>query len=196
VFRLRIGFSSILVASNLEASEEKKISRTIAMDDLVAESGLLIVAGGDTTATGITATLFYLLRYTETFGCVRDEIDSAFERHQSDNVEVIAVGQTLSSCRLLQACIEEAMRLSPPVSGLLLRQVLQGGLLIAARWHVPAGTDVGNSSYAIRRCERYWQHPNQFKPERWLQKESQDCRSTLMPFGVGKTICVGKQLAK
>jgi cytochrome P450 len=67
VFRLRIGFSSILVANNLEASEEKKISRIIAMDDLVAESGLLIVAGGDTTATGITATLFYLLPYTETF---------------------------------------------------------------------------------------------------------------------------------
>jgi cytochrome P450 len=105
------------------------------------------------------------------------------------------VGQTLSSCRLLQACIEEAMRLSPPVSGLLLRQVLQGGLLIAARWHVPAGTDVGIPSYAIHRCGKYWQHPNQFKPERWLQKESQDCRSTFMPFGVGRTICVGKQLA-
>jgi cytochrome P450 len=76
-------FSSILRASSLEASEEKKISRTFAMNDLVAESGLLIVAGGDTTATGITATLFYLLCYTETFRRVRvrDKIDSAFERH-------------------------------------------------------------------------------------------------------------------
>lgn len=188
-------FSSVLRASDLEDMGGKGSSQTFTMNDIVAESGLLIVAGGDTTATAITATLFYLLRYPKIFRQVRDEIDSAFARHHTDNVEVVTIGPALSNCKLLEACVEEALRLSPPVSGLLPRQVLQGGLLVAGRWQVPAGTDVGIPSYAIHHSEVYWRHPNRFKPERWLQKESQDDRSVFMPFGVGRTSCVGKQLA-
>lgn len=62
--------------------------------------------------------MFYLCRNPQTLETLKKEIRSTFA-----NKEQIVGGKELSDCRYLKACIDEAMRLAPPVPGLLPREV-------------------------------------------------------------------------
>ena len=69
------------------------------------------------------ATLFYCLNYPPALSRLKDEIRSVF----ADFDEIRSI-QRLDSCQYLRACINEAMRLSPPVGAFLPREILAGGL--------------------------------------------------------------------
>jgi cytochrome P450 len=72
-----------------------------------------------------------------------DEIRSTFE-----TVEDINSGLALNLCTYLRAVIDEAMRLSPPVGGILPREVLPGGLDVDGI-HIPEGTYPGSNNSNI-----------------------------------------------
>lgn len=76
-------------------------------------------AGGDTTATALSALFFYLSRNTESYSKLANEIRTTFSNHSE-----IQGGPKLASCRYLRASIEEALRMSPPVSSIELTQVV------------------------------------------------------------------------
>ncbi|KAJ5758550.1 hypothetical protein N7520_005706 [Penicillium odoratum] len=131
------------------------------------ETGILIVTGSDTTATTITATLFYLLHNKQQYARVQPEVDNAFSGISTTDVEAIRISPALNSCSFLFACINESMRLSPPLGGILPREVLAGGLEVdGGRYYVPAGTDVGVPTYALHHTAEYWPEPYEFRPER------------------------------
>ena len=112
----------------------------------------------------------------------------------------------LSSCLYLRACIDEAMRMSPGVPGLLPREVLAPGVEIG-RHFFPPGVDLGVSHYALHHNEEYYPDSFIYKPERWLtdrnvgeSKEEAEKRvylahSAFCPFSIGPRGCVGKGLA-
>ncbi|MCJ1244247.1 hypothetical protein MMC30_001445 [Trapelia coarctata] len=176
-------------------------------EELVSEAALLIIAGSSTSASALTATVFYILHYPRTLALVQKEIRSTFI-----DVEEIHGGPKLASCRYLRACIDEAMRLSPGVGGILPREVLPGGLTIDANYFPPS-TDIGVATYAIHHNPIYFPDPFLFKPERWLsdppealtgtenavpyvsKEEVALAQSAYTPFGVGRASCVGKTLA-
>lgn len=183
-----------LFAALLDA-RDPETNTGYSQQDLIAEAGILIIAGADTTATSITATLFYLLHNEESLNRARAEIDNTFGGDSSD-LEGIRIGSTLTSCPFLYACINEAMRMSPSVGGILPREALNGGLEVdEGRYYVPAGTDIGVPTYALHHTEEYWPEPHKFRPERWLDGISPEQRPAFTPFGVGRTGCVGKYLA-
>lgn len=95
--------------------------------ELWGESNLLIIAGSDTTSTALTATLFYLVHNEHAMNKLKREVREAF-----GDVEEIRMGSKLTSLYYLRACIDEAMRLSPPVGGLLPRQALTGGIEVVS----------------------------------------------------------------
>ena len=56
---------------------------------------------------------------------------------------------------------------------------------------IPKGTTVMPNLYAMHRDERIWEHPYQFNPSRFLDKNGEIIRRTeLIPFGIGKLICI------
>ena len=123
---------------------------------------------------------------------LNDEVRSTFA-----DVEHIHSGSALSSCHYLRACIDEALRLSPPVGALLPRVVLPGGATIDGH-RFPAGVDVGSPIYAIHHNEAYHPDPFEFKPSRWLSGSNEDvvlARSAFCPFSLGPRGCAGKALA-
>lgn len=77
-----------------------------------------MIAGSDTTATALSATMFYLARNPDKLATLKNEIRGAF-----NNVSEIVSGKQLTDCNYLKACVDEAMRLAPPVPGLLPREV-------------------------------------------------------------------------
>ncbi|KAK8052688.1 putative cytochrome P450 67 [Apiospora saccharicola] len=216
---------SHLLTANLKCAEKGQ-RPLFTPTDLVGESSLLITGGkgpqfclvslrfsasltstlcktigSDTTATAISTTFFYLLHNPETYEKLKREVRPVFSE-----VEEIRGGAKLTSCRWLRACIDEAMRMSPGVPGLLPREVLAPGVEIDG--HVfPPGVDLGVSHYAIHHNEDLYPDSFVYKPQRWLAEpgegETRDeaerrvalAHSGFCPFSIGPRGCVGKGMA-
>lgn len=179
--------------SLLEARDPQTGSQ-LTRDELIAEAGLLIVAGSDTMATAVSSAIFYILHYPRTLARLQEEVRGKFGQ-----VEDVVIGSQLTSCEYLVACIDEAMRLSPGVGAVLQREVLPGGLVVDNEWF-PPGTDIAVPHYTLHHNEDYYDRPFEFIPERWIAKESSEAdvslaRSAFIPFGVGRASCVGKVLS-
>lgn len=153
--------------------------------------------GGDTVATGTSATFFYLARNPECYQTLAREIRSTF-----DSDKDIQAGPRLSSCTYLRACIEEALRMSPPVSTTLWREKnpLDQKPLVIDGHVVPSGTLIGVNTYAIHHNEQYFPNPFSFLPERWLHNADNDqarkvARAAFAAFSIGPRACAGKSMA-
>lgn len=139
--------------------------------------------------------LFYLSHYPDVYARVVAEVRSTFA-----NVGDIKDGAQLNSCRYLRACIDETMRMTPPVGQALFREVPVGGAVIDGDF-VPGGVTVGVPIYAIHHHEAYYSDPFTFNPDRWMiHRESMDQRggdqyAAYNPFSVGPRACIGKGLA-
>ncbi|KAI7260765.1 hypothetical protein D0864_09706 [Hortaea werneckii] len=165
--------------------------------ELWGESNLLIIAGSDTTSTAIAATFFYLTHYPEALKKLSDEVRNAFS-----DVEEIRQGPKLSGLQYLRACIDEAMRMSPSVGGILPRQVLAGGFSVDGE-HIPEDTVIGVPHYAIHHNPEYYPEPFTYKPERWIAGSNPSvspesvavASSAFCPFSVGPRGCIGKGMA-
>ncbi|KAI0098885.1 cytochrome P450 [Nemania sp. FL0031] len=163
----------------------------IRKSELWWEANFLIIAGSDTTAAALSATFFYLSRYPTCYQNLANEIRFAFASGHD-----IKTGQKLSECHYLRACIDEAMRMSPPVPGTLWRKqdpedheplVIDGQV-------VPKGTLFGVSAYALHHNEEYYPDPFVFRPERWLNRAASP-EQAFSVFSAGARSCAGKPLA-
>ncbi|RLL99566.1 hypothetical protein CFD26_107307 [Aspergillus turcosus] len=161
---------------------------------LRAECATLVIAGSDTSSAALAGVLFYLGRYRDAYQRAAAEVRSRFER-----AEDIRIGGVLSSCKYLNACITESMRLSPPVGAALLREAPPGGCTIGGEF-VPGGTHVGVGLYSMHHNANHFTDPFTFRPERWLGEiDETDFRhvpSAYAPFSIGPRSCIGKGIAK
>ncbi|KAL8724862.1 MAG: hypothetical protein Q9181_006643, partial [Wetmoreana brouardii] len=166
-------------------------------EELVEENNLLVVAGADTTSTTFAAIFFYLTRNPNAYRRVTSEIRATFK-----GAEEIRSGKELNSCRYLRACIEEALRMNPPVGADLPREVLAGGIDVCGQY-LPKGTDIAVSAYSLHHNEEIFPDPSSFKPERWIPDEDTGVtaasvarsESAFAPFSIGSRGCPGKNLA-
>ncbi|KAK5121604.1 hypothetical protein LTR85_004776 [Meristemomyces frigidus] len=186
-------FSFLLHAKDPETGEG------FPMPELWMEGNTLIVAGSDTSSTTMSAILYYLLHNPVTLARLEDEVCSAFSR-----AEDVRMGAQLHSCCYLRACIDETMRMTPAVAGLLPREVLKGGLSIPEiGLHLPEGVEVGVPIYAIHHNADYVDEPFSFDPDRWLHQDDKlpehrqnkdNLNAVFCPFSLGHRSCLGKPL--
>jgi cytochrome P450 len=102
----------------------------------------------------------------------------------------------------LYACIDETMRMSPPVPGPLPREVLPGGAAIDGEFY-RAGTEVAVTTYALHHHEGHFPDSFSFRPERWIvdaktgvsEKSVAVAQAAFAPFSTGVRGCIGKNLA-
>lgn len=94
----------------------------LSIPELWGEANVLMIAGSDTTSTGLSSTIFYLVRNPHALKTITAEIRSQFS-----DVEEIVSGSKLNDLPYLKACIDEALRLAPPVPGAMPREVQTGG---------------------------------------------------------------------
>ncbi|KAI1455345.1 cytochrome P450 [Annulohypoxylon moriforme] len=161
-----------------------------------SEAVFFFPAGSDTTATVLSALFFYLSGNQQSYRKLSHEIRSTFE---SD--EEIRSGPKLASCTYLRACIDESLRISPPVGGTLWREAAtspDNEPLIIDGHVIPPGTQFGVNMYTIHHNEEYFPDPFAFKPERWILGEEESKRTrrdAFSPFSIGYRGCAGKPMA-
>ena len=83
------------------------MGKDFGIEELEAESTLVIVAGSNTSFTALASAYFYLAHYPEILEHAAKEV-----RMQSTNFGELRSGPKLSSCYYLRARLDEAMRLS------------------------------------------------------------------------------------
>ncbi|CAG8960726.1 hypothetical protein HYFRA_00002262 [Hymenoscyphus fraxineus] len=170
---------------------------SIRFNELWAEAVFFFPAGGDTTATAMSALFFYLSRSPEAYSKLADEV-----RHTFADGDAIKGGPQLSGCRYLRACFEEALRLSPPVGGTLWYELAKGeernGPLVVDGHVIPLGTQLGVNIYSLHHNEAYFPDAFEFRPERWMiddQEALHRMYTAFDAFSTGPRGCAGKSMA-
>lgn len=191
----------------LEASNTSSTSVEEQFPIIVGNAILTIVAGSDTTASVMSSIICYLLCHPDVYKRLRDELDHAFPYVDADGVPVIET-EKLSSLNLLNAVINETLRLLPAVPTSLQRAPARGsgGKMLGTSFFIPEGTGIQVPPYVLHRDPRYFSpDPDGFNPDRWLapSKDGKDSqvpeflttRDAFIPFSYGPANCAGKSLA-
>ncbi|KAI0116555.1 cytochrome P450 [Nemania sp. FL0031] len=162
------------------------------------EAMVFLTGGGDTVATAMTSVFFYLSRNPASYARLADEVRSAFTSGHD-----ITTGPQLAGCHYLRACIDESLRMSPPISANLWRKQIEADEepLFIDGHQIPRGTLFGVNVYALSHNADVFSDPFMFKPERWLEQAdgNDGARKPLLEafasFSIGPRNCVGKPLA-
>lgn len=181
------------------ATDPETGQRGFPLQELYGECESLIIAGADTTAIVLSALLFYLARHPDVQARLAREIDTTFA--QQGGSRAIQAGAALHGCTYLRAVIQEALRMTPPVSAEPSREVLAGGTTIEGIFF-PAGVHVSTGLYCLSYHRALFPAPFEFQPERWMVGEGAAsaesvalAESGFCAFSHGARGCPGKNLA-
>jgi cytochrome P450 len=152
--------------------------------DIRANIVTFIGAGHETTANGLTWTLYLLSKSPEWRERAEKEADEAFDPEHPASLE---------KCEALRAVFDEALRLYPPAA-ILSREAIADDEILGVP--VPAGAVIVVSPYVLHRRRGLWDNPDAFDPSRFLgdRRERID-RYAYIPFGAGPRICIGMAFA-
>jgi cytochrome P450 len=168
------------------AARDPRTGAPMSERELIDEIMTLVVAGHETTATGLNWTWYLLSQHPDAEARLHAEVDAMPEHHP---LELAASGQL----PFTRAVVDEALRLYPPVWAFA-RRTLEADTL--GGFGVPAGTDVLLPTYVIHRHPRYWHEPEAFRPARFAPGgEGQGASFAYIPFGAGPRRCMGDGFA-
>lgn len=101
----------------------------------------------------------------------------------------------ISKLPFLQAIVKETLRLHPPAPFLVPHKCDE--TVNISGFKVPKNAQVLINVWAMGRDSTIWKNPNDFMPERFLERDInyKGNNFELIPFGAGKRICPGLALA-
>jgi cytochrome P450 len=145
------------------------------------------MTGFETVGESLTWTLLLLARHPEVDARVTAEARTAFD----PEAPVTPGGPDLPYSR---AVLQESLRLYPPtwIYGRLALEedTLPSGVTVRA------GSKLYLCPFALHRSRRFWDEPERFDPERFLNGSGRGPdRYAYFPFGGGRRVCIGEQVA-
>ncbi len=150
------------------------------------EAMTLFIAGHETTANALAWTFYLLGQHPEIESRLRAELDTALSGRTATITD-------LPNLPLLEWVIKESMRLYPPawvISREAIEPVTLGG------YDIPRGSIIMMSIYVLHRDPRFWDEPEQFRPERFAPGWDEHVpKYAYFPFGGGPRVCIGNQFA-
>jgi len=159
-------FSALVLARDEDGSA---LTDQEVRDELVT----LLVAGHETTATGLAWTFDLLLHTPHALERLRATLADDDEEY-------------------LEAVVKEALRIRPVIPGV--GRVVRGEPFALNGYLIPPGVEINPSIVTIHRRPDHYPDPEAFRPERFLGPDAPDTY-TWIPFGGGTRRCLGASFA-
>ncbi len=153
-------FSMLLQARD---DDGRRLTDKELRDELVT----LLVAGHETTATGLAWAFERLVRHPGALARIAD--DHAYA----------------------DAVVQETLRLRPPIP--LVARMVVGEPFELGRHTIPVGTLIAPCIYLVHRRPELYPDPYAFRPERFLEQPPETY--SWLPFGGGSRRCIGASFA-
>jgi cytochrome P450 len=173
-------FLSLMLTA--EDDDGNTMSETEVRDQLVT----FLFAGHETTSLALTFTLLELAQRPD----VRERLHAEFDEVLG---EADPTPSTMLQLDYTEQVIEEALRLYPPAYVLYRRtneDVAVGG------YRVPEGTRMTVPQFHVHRDGRWYDDPEQFRPDRWTDGFEDELHDyAYFPFGGGPRHCIGMRFA-
>jgi cytochrome P450 len=151
------------------------------------ESMTLFVAGHETTALSLAWTWYLLGENPAAEARLHEELSAVLGGRP-------AVVSDLEKLSYLNAVVHESLRLYPPafiMARMNVETVSVGG------YEIPPRSTLLASQWVMHRDARFFEQPEQFIPERWLDGlESRLPAGAYFPFGDGPRRCIGQGFAQ
>lgn len=174
-----------LLDTLLEARYEDGAS--MSTQQLRDEVMTLLLAGHETTAVSLSWIWFLLSNHPEVEQKLWAELDHVLHSRSPTL-------QDLTTLPYTERIVKEAMRLYPPVWAITRSAIKDceiGG------FRVPAKSSVIMSQWVMHRDPRYYDEPERFFPDRWLEERYKTApRFSYFPFGGGPRVCIGNTFAQ
>ncbi|WP_414756006.1 cytochrome P450 [Anabaena sp. CCY 9910] len=165
------------------AAKEPKYNR----QTLIAESVEFLIAGTDTTAHTLSFAVGELSLNPRVFQKARDIVDQAWQSQDNINTE------SFKELAYISAILKETLRLYSVASGSTSLEA-QRDTVIEGKV-IPSGTRISWSMLAAGRDPEVYAHPEEFLPERWLDKSKETSSLPMIDFGSGPHRCLGEHLS-
>ncbi|OHE93749.1 cytochrome P450 [Colletotrichum orchidophilum] len=177
-------------ADLMEGLLKKKDAWNLSLRQLESNASMVILAGSETTATLLSGVTYLLLRNSEKMEKLVREVRTTFKKEE--DIDLTSVNKLA----YMLACLDEALRVYPPVPTGLPRTVPEGGATIRGEF-VPEKTIVAVHQWAMYHNEANFKNPSLFHPERALgdPEYASDRREAFQPFHIGPRNCLGRNLA-
>ncbi|KAF4778716.1 cytochrome P450 3A19 [Colletotrichum scovillei] len=178
----------------LTAILSAKESAGLTQPEMLSNSALFAMVGYDTSATTLSAVFYHVLRDPDHYQRVQGEVREAY----SSISDITA--QSVLRLPYLNACIQETLRLTPPINGRGSHRISPGAMIDGL--YVPKGVNVSADIWTIQRKPEYWALADKFRPDRWLDngpgtvfEHDEVGGLTYRPFLVGPRVCIGREMA-
>jgi cytochrome P450 family 135 len=159
-------FSTLLIARD---EHGEQMTDQELRDELVT----LLVAGHETTATGLAWAFDLLLHDERVLGRLREKLADGDDSY-------------------LDAVVKETLRARPVIPGI--GRVVRGEPFELGDYTIPPGVEINPSIAAIHRRNDHYPEARRFQPERFLGPDAPDTYSWI-PFGGGPRRCLGASFA-
>lgn len=159
------------------------------------EAMTIFLAGHETTANAMAWTWHLLAGHPHVEALLHEELTRVLHGRTPAVEDVARLEYT-------RAVVAESMRLYPPAWTLGRRAIEPHAI---GGYAIPAGALVIMSQWVVHRDPRWWNEPEAFKPDRWLDTHAGNRgpgtsnqgrpKYSYFPFGGGSRVCIGESFA-
>ncbi|XP_059209265.1 cytochrome P450 27C1 isoform X1 [Centropristis striata] len=185
------------IKSQLERGEEVKggllthmlITKEMSMEEIYANLTEMLLAGVDTTSFTLSWASYLLARHPHIQQQIFTEVTETL------GPGAVATAEDVPRLPLIRGLVKETLRLFPVLPGN--GRITQDDLVVG-EYFIPKGTQLALCHYSTSFDEENFANALDFRPDRWIRKDSTDRVDNFgsIPFGYGIRSCIGKRIAE
>uniref|UniRef100_A0A7S4QH99 Cytochrome P450 n=1 Tax=Ditylum brightwellii TaxID=49249 RepID=A0A7S4QH99_9STRA len=181
-----------LVQLLLQASQGGSNHKVLNVEELRDDAKTFIIAGHETTAVWCNMAVYALVKHPD----VQEKVCQDVLSHSPEEGPLDL--ETVETMEYFNGFLKEVLRMYPPAGTLMRTNKTEENI---GDYKIPPGTQIIIPMYLLHRHNKYWEDPEKFLPERWLQtgKDREEflskTRYAFLPFSMGGHNCIGQRFA-
>lgn len=171
-----------------------KAGKELNIEEMTAQAFVFFFAGFETTSTAISFLAYEIATNPDVQARLQQDIDKTLKKTNGQ-----VTYEQINQIQYLDAVIMEATRMYP--SNSFLERVcvkdyeLPPTLPDEKPFTMKKGMVVWIPVYSIQRDNKYYDEPNKFRPERFMDNTDYENSPYHITFGLGPRMCIGKRFA-